>query len=377
MEKIRQAKFKIVYDGRDITQDISANVLSVSYTDNDSKEADEIDISVEDVEALWRNSWYPQKGSTISLSMGYEEDGILVDCGTFEIDEISIQGPPDTINIKAIAAGFKKGMRTKKSKSFENQTLRQIAQFVASQNGLTLVGTIANIKFTRVTQNREKDLSFLARIAHEYGYLFSVRDNKLIFTSVFEIEAGQPVLTIDRSELRGYSIKDKTSETYKEVSVQYHNPGDGEVKGAKVQTLSNADNVTYKQIASEDTLEVRTKAETPAQADAKAKAASHYKNSNQRTGNLSMEGSPLLVAGNNFTLTGLGELSGKYYIKKSSHRFDKGSGYTTSVEIKQISGATAAQKSKPTTPKTTKTSYEVENLTNKDNVTYKQITPAN
>jgi uncharacterized protein len=376
LETIRKAKFKVVYDGKDITQDISANILSVSYTDNDEKEADEIDITVEDVDAFWRNSWYPQKGSKISLSMGYEEDGILVDCGTFEIDEVTLGGPPDQITIKAIAAGFKKGMRTKKSKSFENQTLKQIAQYVAAQNSLTLVGTIANIKFTRVTQNREKDLSFLARIASEYGYLFSVRDTQLIFTSVFEIEAGQPVLTLDRSQLRSYSIKDKTSETYKDVNVAYHNPGDGKVKSAKVNTLSNADNVTYKQIASEDTLEIRSKAETPAQADTKAKAAMHRKNSDQRTGTLNVEGSPLLVAGNNFNLTGLGELSGKYYIKKSAHRFDKGSGYTTSVEIKQISGATAAQKSKQTTAKASKTNYEVQNLTNKDAVTYKQITPA-
>lgn len=376
MEKIRVPKFKIVYDNRDITEDISPNVLSLSYTDNDSKEADEIDITVEDVDALWRNSWYPQKGSKISLSIGYEIDAVLLDFGTFEVDEVSLSGPPDTIQIKAIAAGFKKGMRTKKSKSFENQTLRQIAQYVAAQNGLTLVGTIANVKFTRVSQNREKDLSFLARIAHEYGYLFSVRDTQLIFTSVFEIEAGQPVRTIDRSQLRSYNIKDKTSETYKAVNVAYHNPQDGAVKTARVDTLSNRDNVTYKQIASEDTLEMRSKAETPAQADEKAKAAIHYKNSDQRTGSLNMEGEPLLVAGNNFMLTGLGELSGKYYITKSSHRLDKGSGYTTGVEIKQISAATAAQKTKQGTPQPNKTTYEVENLTNKDQVTYKQITPA-
>lgn len=373
METIRKPAFKIIYDNRDITADVSAHVLSIGYTDNDEKEADEIDLSFEDVEALWRNSWYPQKGSKIKLSIGYD-DGALVDCGTFDIDEITIQGPPDTITIRGIAAGFKKAMRTKKSRGFENQTLRQIAQAIARENGLTIVGTIANIKFVRATQNREKDLSFLARIAGEYGYLFSVRESKLIFTSQVEIENGQPVLSIDRGELRSYSIKDKTSETYKDASAKYHNPGDGKIKEAKVNTLSNADNVTYKQISTEDTLEIRTKAETPAQADAKATAALHKKNSRQREGTLGMEGAPSLVAGNNFTLTGLGELSGKYYIKKSAHRIDKGSGYTTSVDIKQISAAAAAQKSgQGTAQKPTK--YEVRNLSNKDAVTYTQITP--
>jgi hypothetical protein len=90
-----------------------------------------------------------------------------------------------------------------------------------------------------------------------------------------------------------------------------------------------------------------------------------------------MEGNPLLVAGNNFTLTGLGELAGKYYIKKSSHTISKGSGYDTSVEIKQINAASQAQKSKASSVQSGKApKYEVQNLTNKDEVTYKQITPA-
>jgi phage protein D len=270
VETIRKPVFKIIYDGKDITADVTDHVLSISYTDNDEKEADEIEITLEDVDALWRNSWYPQKGSTLKVAIGYD-DGITVDCGTFDIDEITLSGPPDVIAIRGIAAGFKKSMRTKKSKAFENQTLRQIAESIARDNSLTLVGTIANIKFARVTQDREKDLSFLARIASEYGYLFSVRSNQLIFTSQVEIEGGQPVLSIDRAELRSYSIKDKTSETYKDAQVKYHNPDDGKVKEAKVDTVSNADGVTYKQISSEDTLEVRTKAETPAQANARAR----------------------------------------------------------------------------------------------------------
>lgn len=352
-------------------------VTALSYTDNDEKEADEVTITCEDVDGLWRNSWYPVKGSTLQLSIGFEDDAILVDCGKFEIDESTLSGPPDQISIKAIAAGFKKGMRTKKSKSFESQTLRQIAQYIATQNGLILMGEIANINFTRVTQYRERDLSFLARIAQEYGYLFSVRDSKLIFTSAVNLEAGQPVLTIDRSQLRAYSTKDKTSETYNAANVKYHNPGDGKVKEAKVETLNNADNVTYKQIASNDSLEIRTKAETPAQADAKGKAALHRKNSDQRTGTVTMEGSPLILAGNSFTLTGLGEMSGKYYVKKSTHNIDKGSGYVTTAEVKQISAATASQKgSQPQAKGTGTTKYQVENLTNKDAVTYKQITPA-
>lgn len=372
METVRKPAFKIVYDGKDITQDITGNVVSISYTDNDEKEADEIEISVEDVEAFWRNSWYPKKGSVIKLAIGFD-DAPLTDCGNFDIDEVTLQGPPDVIVIRGIAAGFQKGIRTKQSRAFENQTLKQIVNKIAIDNGLTVVGKIADIKFVRKSSNRITDLNFLANLADEYGYKFSIRDNKLIFISVFEIEAGQPVLSIDRKQLKSYSIKDKTSETYKDANVAYSNPTDGTIKQSKVETLSNKDNVTYKQISTNDSLEIRTKAETPAQAEAKGNAALHKKNSRQREGNFSTEGQPTLLAGNNFTLTGLGELAGKYYIKKSNHRIDKGSGYTTTCDIKQITGD--AEKSSTQQSAGKEKSYQVQNLTNKDAVTYKQITP--
>lgn len=377
MEKVRSPKFKITYDGRDISQDISLNLLSFTYSDSDENITDEIDITVEDVEHKWKNSWYPTKGSKLTVAIGWDNENTLVPCGTFTIDEVTGSGSMsgDTISIKAVAAGIGSSIRTKRSKAFENQTLRQIAQYVAQQNGFTVQGTIANIKFTRITQHRQTDLNFLSRLASEYGHIFSVRDKTLVFTSVYEIEGGRPVVTVDRGELATWRITDKTLDTYESAKVSYLNPADGQTKNSNILTLSNKDNVTYKQIQSKDSLQIRTKAETPAQAEAKATAALHRKNSAKREGTVTMEGNPLLVAGNNLYLTGLGEFSGKYYIKKSTHRITKG-GYTSDVEIKQISAATANDKTGSGNGRPKTNAYKVENRTNKDEVTYTQITPA-
>jgi len=371
-DTVRKAKFKLLYNSVDITNDITKYSTSISYTDNDEGESDQVEVSLEDVDALWRNNWYPVKGDKLSLSIGFNDDDTLVSCGTFEIDEITISGPPDVVTIKAIAAGIKKAIRTKNSKSFENQTLKQIANYIATKNKLTLVGNIANIQFERVTQHREKDLGFLRRISMEYGYLFSVRDNKLIFTSVFDIEAGKVVLEIDRSEIRSYSLKDKTADTYKAANVKYHNPGDNSVKKASVTTLSNKDNVTYKQISTEDTIEIRSKAENPAQAELKATAALHKHNSTQQEGTINIEGNPVFVAGNNILLTGFGIMSGKYYVKKSTHKIDKSGGYVTTGDIKRTEvTASSNQSSVKTQPKTAP--FTVTNLTNRDAVSFKQI----
>jgi hypothetical protein len=52
-------------------------------------------------------------------------------------------------------------------------------------------------------------------------------------------------------------------------------------------------------------------------------------------------GNPILVAGNNVELTGFGELSGKWHIKKSTHRIDRSGGYTTDLDLEKTQSVEA------------------------------------
>lgn len=324
-------QFKVVYQGKDISADVGRYLLALTYTDHTEGKADEIQLELEDTDGLWRSDWYPQKGDTVQVAIGYDS---LVDCGTFEVDEIRLDGPPDRIVICGLSAAVKKKLRTQSSAAYESQTLKQIAQSIAGKNGLTVEGTIENIKIARVTQNRETDLGFLRRIAAEYGYLFSVRGTKLVFTSLFDIEKGKAVRELDRSELQSYSLTDKTSQTFKSAKVAYHNPVDNKVVEGEENKATNADGKEV-DIATGDTLEIRTKAENQQQAEKKAKAALYRHNSKQQEGSFVIEGDPVMLAGNNFELTGMGTLSGKYHIETSRHTISA-SGYTTSLDVKRV-----------------------------------------
>lgn len=335
METVREPQCIITYNGKDISSDLAATLLSVEYTDKTDNNSDEIRIEVEDTDGLWRGPWYPKKGDTIKLEFGYKGSA-LVSAGTFKVDEINLQGPPDVVSIMGIAAGFDKAVRTANSKAYEKQTLKQIADSIASKHGFTVQGKIENVSFTRVTQNREHDLEFLRRLSAEYGHIFSVRDKTLVFTSVYDIEKGKAVVTVDRSDLANYSFRDKTSNVFKAAQVRYHDPSDKEVKEYKTSGNTNADGVAVDDTTQEDTLELRTKAENKGQAEMKAKAALYSHNSKQTEGSFSVEGNPLLVAGNNIELTGMSALSGKYHVTESRHRFDKSSGYTTAVTVKRV-----------------------------------------
>jgi len=192
-------------------------------------------------------------------------------------------------------------------------------------------GNIASVRIARVTQYRETDLKFLRRLSFEYGYSFSIRDSKLIFTNIFELENKNSALSIHRSELISYSITDKTSETFKGAKVSYHNP-----RQKKVISHEQSESVVAYQGAKVDTLELHVKAENQQQAELKGRVALYRANSLQQSGSIEMPGNTLAVAGNNCELQGIGMFSGQYYLDTSTHTVDRDGGYVTNGEVKRI-----------------------------------------
>lgn len=335
METVIEPRVKITYEGKDITKDISAYLLSVDYSDSTDDESDEATFTVENTEQIWLNGWRPKKKDKLEISIGYDDQ--MLNCGKFTVDEIEFSGPPDTVNIRALAASVSKKLRTKDSKAYEKQTLQQIAEEIAKKHGFEIVNNLSDknklkeIQFERITQSRQTDLGFLSRIADDYGIMFSVRDTKLVFTSVFDIDDAGAVITLDKTDFINYSVKDQAIDTYKNASVKHIVPKKNEV--AKFMYEGDGKK------GSEDTLEIRSKAEDSKQAETKAKAKLHKANKKEITGSFSLVGNPSLVAGLNFNLTGLGAFSGKWNITKSQHRVDKSGGYTTDIEANFISAA--------------------------------------
>lgn len=352
--KVPAPKYTVFYDNRNITTDISKYLLSITYVDKVAGESDEIEIEVEDVDGFWQNSWYPDKGAKLTVTI----EGLK--CGIFEIDEIEIKGPPDTVSIRGLATGITNTLRTKKSDAHENKTLRQIAEKVAQKNNLTVSGEIPEITIGRVTQNQETDLAFLKRISEDYGIVFAVRDNSITFTSIYGLENRNSSLTLDKSDLTEYSAKDKATGMIKSAKVKSKNPKKNESVSTDLeyQEWLKTEGYKYPDVKNQDQAVSHKRSENKQQAEAKAKAIMHLSASNQQEGNFSFKGTTLAVAGNNFDLTGLGVLSGKWNILSSSHKIDKSGGYTTEVEAKRLQTPIKSQqitrKKKQAQPKNTR-----------------------
>lgn len=329
--KVTEPIFTVTYNGKNITEEISKYMMSITYNDKTAGESDDIDIQLEDVDEKWKNSWYPEKGANLVVTMG------SIKCGTFQIDEIELSGPPSVVNIKGAATGVKNSLRTKKSDAHENKTLKEIAEKVASKNSLTISGEVPEITINRVTQNKETDLAFLKRVSGEYGIVFSVRGTVITFMSVYALEGRKSSTSIDVSELTNYSIKDKTDAPKSSKSVHANAKENSKIEvNQEFNDWKGSQNYSAPDTQSQDQSTTYSKTENKKQAEAKAKAVMHLGATNQFTGYLEMERNDLMIAGNNFDLTGLGVLSGKYNIVSSSHKIDRSGGGTTSVEVKRL-----------------------------------------
>ena len=215
--------FELFYEQKNITKDVSPYVTSIEYTDVEHGESDELQITFEDSEKLWQGAWIPTKGDALRAYIGYEAEKLL-NCGVFEIDELEYDTPPDVITVKGLATGIKKPLRQKNSQGYENKTLKQIAKEIADKHGYTLVGEVADIRVDRITQNKERDLTFLTKLAEEYGYIFKIAENNLVFYDVKKLKGANATQIFYKSDLLHINLREKTSQKYKAVQVSYFNP---------------------------------------------------------------------------------------------------------------------------------------------------------
>lgn len=324
---IRTPAYLITYEGVDITADVQQHLEKLSFSDVVESESPDLSLTFEDVDGLWKTSWYPETGAKVRVELGYEDD--LFEVGTFDIDELEMSGPPDIFVLKALATGIAQSLRTRKSRSHENKTLEEIAQAVADENELTLQGDIERIQIERVTQNRQTDLAFLKSLGEEFGYVFTIRDDQLVFYNQIELEQADPVSVIDRTDMISYSLTEKTTEVYAEAELQYTNPELKEVvRGLQREGFD---------VTRPDKLELFMDADNVGQAEKKAQVALYRANSEQASGIIELQGWIGILAGVNIELHGLGVASGVYHIKKATHEISRSTGYKTKLDVKKVS----------------------------------------
>lgn len=328
---VRTPQWLLTYEGIDITADVSHMVLAISYIDRLGEASGEVELELEDHAKRWQGPWYPGLGNILSLQIGYLGEALL-DCGSFQVDEIELDGPPDVMRLRCLAAYITAAMRTANTIAYENQSLVEIAGGIASKYGLTLVtaptASESDTVFGRVTQRRETDLGFLKRLAIEHDFDFTIRGAQMVFYPRAALDAAIPLMTITRPDTMRFSFRNRTRRIYSGAEVSYFDPDTKQLIAQMVTAISPAPTT--------DTLKIVTRSENAQQALMKAQAALDLHNMVFVDASIEGPGNPALVAGNQVLIAGWGALDGAYLIETARHQVTRATGYTTSIEARRI-----------------------------------------
>jgi len=241
METVRQTIVSVRIDGKDASEQVAKDLLSFSYTDKETDEAEEVTITLKDETGKWRNNWAPKMNATLKCDIVTMEPKDLLKCGKFHVDSRRISGSPSVYELRATSIPPDSPIRRKaKEKTWQKQSLKQIAQAIAGENGLSLLWDCADGVGTepreQADQKRESDLVFLQKLCKEEGANLKLSDSKLIIFDQKSYEKKAPVATIlfGMSELLKWEFSQELADAYKSVTVTYRDPAK-KVKGHAAQ----------------------------------------------------------------------------------------------------------------------------------------------
>ncbi|QCT03810.1 hypothetical protein E6C60_3099 [Paenibacillus algicola] len=335
----RYAYLMLKYNGKEIgTEYLSKYLMDFTYSDGAPGDQDSISISLDDREANWLNAWKPEFGDKLIAEITVVNWDIpgqkaKLPCGTFEVDAIDIDGPPDKVMLQAVALplGGAQAQQEPRTKAWEKVKLKTIALDIAARAKLSLVYSASvNPTYDRLDQTNQADLTFLVDIAKDEGIAAKISGGKLVLFDEAEYEKKPAVADLVRGESNiityGFS-ESSTNRAYGSCIVTYK-PTKGKLITGKY-SLSNA--------AGLPVLKINERVETVAEANRLARNRLREKNKQAGKARFTLDGDIRIASGVTVNVKGYGRFDGKYIIESAHHSIGMNP-YQTDIEIRKVLG---------------------------------------
>lgn len=339
-----------------IGKSLMPDLLSFTYDDKETNEADEISITLKDERGKWAATWKPDGGEVIKAYIirgSVLNAGKELYCGKFYVDSLRTSGSPRVVEMRAVSIPLDKPIRKRiKSRAWEKMTLKSIAEKIATEAGLNLLYDAAeNPTFDRQDQSRESDLKFLSRLCEEAGLSLKVTDEKLVLfdQQAYEDKTPVKILTLGKSNILSWDFESSQGEKYKTCTITYRDPKKkvkGEAGGynmdlekVKKEKVNNAV-LTYTYTdpeADENGQEFAIKKRAKSLEEAKRLCRAKLRQLNLRsvTGSITLIGDNELVAGVVVRCKGFGSFDGNFIVEQATHSVGTG-GYTTALSLRRV-----------------------------------------
>ncbi|WP_441253575.1 phage late control D family protein [Bradyrhizobium sp. 613_E4_N2_2] len=178
----------------------------------------------------------PPTGAELEVFIGY--DGTTRRMGMFVVDEIELEGWPQTMTIRARASTYegtpkgKTDFQTQKTHSWPaGTTIGAMVSKMAKDHGMesAVSPSLASVQLPHIDQTAESDISFLVRLARKYDAIAKPAGGKLLFVKRGDSKsasgADMPAVTVVPSDLKGFSYSERTRESPGTVVAFWHDKG--------------------------------------------------------------------------------------------------------------------------------------------------------
>ncbi|MEJ1464987.1 MAG: contractile injection system protein, VgrG/Pvc8 family [Candidatus Sedimenticola sp. (ex Thyasira tokunagai)] len=173
--------YRITIDGSDRTNIFNGRFISLNLRDLRGFEADTLTITISDHDGIIS---LPRRGAVIEPAIGWHGEA-LIEKGKFIVDEVSHNGPPDTITITARSADFRKGMKTQRTHGWHDTTLGDLLRTIATRHQLEAVVSPAldSVAIAHLDQTNESDANLLTRLGLQHDAIAAIKSGRLLFTA--------------------------------------------------------------------------------------------------------------------------------------------------------------------------------------------------
>ena len=316
--------FKVIANDKNITDLIADRFIELRITDEVNQKSDLLSIRLDDGD---NKIVVPSNDVELTVELGY--DGKLEKMGVFSGLELVFLGPPDIVVIRASAMNLRKGMKAKKSRSFENISFGDLMSTIANEHGYTALvdDFIASIVFPYIAQTNETDWQLINRLTRDYDAFIKASGGKLVVAmrdgkKSLATQGQLPVVEVDRSDVEKWDIKHNDKTKIKSVKAKWYD------KGSALMSV-------YEAGSGEPKIELKKTYDSEAQAKLAAEAKLKRMHRLEKTGRVTMAGRTALVAMGTLSLkNGFREnLKGEYTLNRVDHVLSASRGYRCECDI--------------------------------------------
>lgn len=234
---MRRNTLRLIYNGADISGDIAADVKSFRYAASATDRADTIDVTLADPARKWLRDWRPEAGDKLAAAIvmeDYPEEGQTrtVQCGSYILDEPSYSAPPHVQTLSAISVACNTSLvSAKRSRTWEDAAISEIAAQIAADNGAELYWESAYDPHITMEQSKTADLDFLANLCKKYTLRIKAADGQIVIYDPIPRESAAPVAELTEGGVERYSLTHTYTGTgYTSAEITTYEPETGEYK---------------------------------------------------------------------------------------------------------------------------------------------------